>query len=60
MVKFSPVKRRAYGDGVYSPISLPRISFMSSEHGTGEHAGTSESTYLQQMSLLEEEGDGRE
>ena len=36
----------------YSPISLPRISFMSSEHGTGGHAGSSEGMDAPQMSLF--------
>lgn len=33
---------------------------MSSEHGTGEHAGASEGTDSLQMSLFGEEGNGRE
>jgi hypothetical protein len=37
----------------YNPICLPRISFMSSEHGTGRHAGSSEGTDSQQISLFE-------
>jgi len=31
---------------------------MSSEHGTEEHAGSSEDKDSQQMSLFEDEGDG--
>jgi hypothetical protein len=41
----------------HSPISLPRISFMSPEHGTGGHAGSSGDTDSLQMSLFEDEGD---
>lgn len=33
---------------------------MSSEHGTGGHAGSPEGTDSQQMSLFGEEGDDRE
>lgn len=43
----------------YNPNCLPRISFMSPEHGTGGHAGSSEGKDSQQMSLFEREGDGR-
>lgn len=39
----------------YNPINFPRISFMSSEHGTGGHAGSSEDKDAPQMSLF---GDG--
>jgi len=40
----------------HSPINFPKISFMSSEHGTGGHARSSEDTDSQQISLLGEEG----
>jgi hypothetical protein len=43
----------------YNPICLPRISFMSSEHGAGGHAGSSEGKYLLQISLFEDEGNDR-
>jgi hypothetical protein len=43
----------------YNPISLPRISFMSSEGGTGGHAGSSEGEDSRQISLFEDEGDDR-
>lgn len=43
----------------YNPISLPRISFMSGEHDTGEHAGSSEDKDSLQMSLFEHKGDDR-
>lgn len=36
----------------YNPISFPRISFMSGEHGTGGHAGSPEGKDSPQMSLL--------
>jgi hypothetical protein len=39
----------------YNPISLPRISFMSGEHGTSGHTGSSEGTDSLQMSLFEGE-----
>jgi streptogramin lyase len=38
----------------YSPICLPRISFMTSERGTGGHGGSSESIDAPQMSLFED------
>jgi hypothetical protein len=44
----------------YSPICLPRISFMSSEHGTGGHAGSFADKDSPQMSLFEEGSDDRE
>jgi hypothetical protein len=43
----------------YNPISLPRISFMTSEHGTGGQAGSSKGTDSQQISLFEGEDDDR-
>jgi len=42
--------------GPYNPICLPRISFMSGEHGTGGHAGSSEGKDSPQMGLFEDEG----
>lgn len=44
----------------YNPICLPRISFMSPEHGTGGHAGSSEGEDSPQMSLFEEGSNDRE
>ena len=43
----------------YSPINLPRISFMSPEHGTGGHAGSSEGKDSLQMNLFDGEDDDR-
>ncbi len=43
----------------YSPINFPRISFMSSEHGTQGHEGSSAGTGSPQMSLFGDEGDDR-
>jgi hypothetical protein len=43
----------------YNPINFPRIPFMSSEHGTEEHARSSEGTDAPQMSLFEDKGDDR-
>jgi hypothetical protein len=43
----------------HSPISLPRISFMSGEHGTGGHARSSKGKDSPQMSLFEDEDDDR-
>jgi hypothetical protein len=40
----------------YSPICLPRISFMSPEGGTGGHAGSREDTNPLQMKLFEAKG----
>lgn len=45
---------------LYNPICLPRISFMSPEHGTGGHAGSSEDKDSPQMRLFEDEGGDRE
>jgi len=44
----------------YSPISLPRISFMIGERGTAGHAGSSGGKESLQMSLFGEEGDDRD
>lgn len=43
----------------YNPINLPRISFMSDEHGTGGHARSSEDKVSPHMSLFEGEDDDR-
>jgi hypothetical protein len=43
----------------YSPISLPRISFMSDEPGTGGHARSSADTDSPQMSLFGDDGGDR-
>jgi hypothetical protein len=43
----------------YSPIPLPRISFMSPEGGTGGHAGSREDTNPLQMRLFEPGDDHR-
>ena len=40
----------------YSPICLPRISFMSPERGTGGHAGSCADTNPLQLRLFGEEG----
>jgi hypothetical protein len=41
----------------YSPSCFPKISFMSPEHGTGGHAGSSKGKDSPQMSLFEDGGD---
>jgi hypothetical protein len=41
----------------YNPINLPRISFMSSEHGTGGRARSSKGKDSQQISLFGSEVD---
>jgi len=40
----------------YNPSCLPRISFMSPEHGMGGQARSSEGMDSPQMSLFEDEG----
>jgi hypothetical protein len=39
---------------------LPRISFITGEHGTAVHAGSSEGKESPQMSLFEDGSDDRE
>ncbi len=43
----------------HSPICLPRISFMTPEHGTGEHAGSTADINPLQMELFDAEADDR-
>src|ERR1044072_4900127 len=44
---------------LHNPNCLPRISFMSPEHGTAGHAGSSEGKDSPQMSLFRGESDDR-
>jgi hypothetical protein len=51
-----PEEMRIRPRSPYNPIPLPRISFMSPERGTGDHAGSSEDTNPLQLRLFEAEG----
>jgi len=43
----------------YNPISLPRISFITPEHRTGGHPGSSKDNDPPQMTLFEGKSDNR-